>query len=85
MIGATVIAPESPPATQSAPLATPGKSIKPDPKRTYSCPGCEHALRVSGLGRHRVYFECGDERSHDPVMNGVCPACGHGLPGKSPR
>jgi hypothetical protein len=38
---------------------------------------------VSGLGRHRVYFELTDKRSDDPVMNRVCPACGHGLPGKN--
>ena len=84
MTGATLIASAEPLATQTEPLATPGKSSKPDPRRTYSCPECEHVLRVSGLGRHRVYFECSDERSHDPVMNRVCPACGHGLPGKSP-
>ncbi|HEY4828988.1 MAG TPA: hypothetical protein VIH85_19595 [Solirubrobacteraceae bacterium] len=56
---------------------------KPDSRPTYSCPECGHALRVFGLGRHRVYFEPGDERSDDPVMNRVCPECGHGLPGKS--
>jgi hypothetical protein len=50
----------------------------------YCCPECEHALRVSGLGRHRVYFELGDDRSVDPVMNRACPVCGHGLPGKNP-
>jgi ribosomal protein S27AE len=38
---------------------------------------------VSGLGRHRVYFELDDERSDHPVMNRVCSACGHGLPGKN--
>ena len=36
------------------------------------------------LGRHRVYFELDDDRSADPVMNRICPGCGHGLPGKSP-
>jgi hypothetical protein len=85
MTGATAIASEQPPATQNPPLATPGNSNDLDPARTYSCPGCEHVLRVSGLGRHRVYFELDDERSHDPVMNRVCPVCAHGLPGKSPR
>jgi hypothetical protein len=58
---------------------------KPDPRLTYSCPECGHVLRVSGLGRHPVYFELSDERADDPVMNRVCPACGHGLPGKNPR
>jgi hypothetical protein len=57
---------------------------EPDPRRTYSCPECGHVLRVSGLGRHRIYFELSDERSDNPVMNRVCPACGHGLPGKNP-
>ena len=88
MAGATLIAPAEPLATQpfpaqplpAQPLATPSES---DPRPTYSCPECEHVLRVSGLGRHRVYFELSDERSQDPVMNRVCPACGHGLPGKS--
>jgi hypothetical protein len=56
---------------------------KPESRPTYSCPECGHVLRVFGLGRHRVYFELSDERSYDPVMNRVCPECGHGLPGKS--
>ncbi len=74
MVGATLI-----PAAEA--LATPSQS---DRRRTYSCPECEHVLRVSGIGRHRVYFELSDERSsHDPVMNRVCPACGQLLPGKN--
>jgi hypothetical protein len=71
--GATLIAP-------AELLATPSESV---PGRTYSCPECEHVLRVSGLGRHRVYFELSDERSQDPVMDRVCPVCGHGLLGKN--
>ncbi len=59
-------------------------SGKDDPRLSYCCPECGHVLRVSGLGRHRVYFELDDERSYDPVMNRVCPECRHGLPGKSP-
>lgn len=51
--------------------------------RIYTCPDCRCVLRVSGLGRHRVYFELGDERSENPVMNRACPTCGHGLPGKN--
>jgi uncharacterized protein YegP (UPF0339 family)/uncharacterized protein YlaI len=70
---ATLIAP-------AEPLPPPSES---DPRRTYSCPECEHGLRVSGLGRHRVYFELSDERSQDPVMNRTCPACEHRLPGKN--
>jgi len=41
-----------------------------------------HVLRVSGGGRHRVYFELGDSQADHPVMNRACPACGLGLPGK---
>ncbi len=74
MASATLIAPPDR-------LAPPSE---PDPPRTYTCPECGHILRVSGLGRHRVYFELDDERSEDPVMNRVCPACRHGLLGKTP-
>jgi hypothetical protein len=74
MAGATLIAASAETVTSS----------NPHPGTAYSCPECEHVLRVSGLGRHRVYFELHDEGSRDPVMNRVCPACGHGLPGKSP-
>jgi hypothetical protein len=49
----------------------------------YQCE-CGHTLRVFGGGRHRVYFDAGDARLDDPVMNGVCPECGRGLPGKAP-
>ncbi len=55
-----------------------------DLRRTCGCPECGHVLRVSGLGRHRVYFELTDELLNDPVMDRVCPACRHGLPGKNP-
>jgi ssDNA-binding Zn-finger/Zn-ribbon topoisomerase 1 len=72
-------------ATLIAPPERLMPSAKPDPRPPYSCPECGHALRVSGLGRHRVYFELTDERADDPVMNRVCPACEHGLPGKNPR
>ena len=58
-------------------------SANPDPRPTYTCPECGHSLRVSGLGRHRVYFELTGEQAHDPVMDRVCSACGHGLPGKN--
>ncbi len=70
-------------ATLIAPLESTTPSRHRDARQTYSCAECEHLLRVSGLGRHRVYFELDDKRLDDPVMNGVCPACGHGLPGKN--
>ena len=57
---------------------------EPDPRQTYACPECGHILGVSGLGRHRVHFALNDERSEGPVMNRVCPACGHALHGKNP-
>ena len=56
--------------------------VSPDPK-SYSCPQCEHVLRVSGLGRHRVYFDQPDGQAENAVINRVCPECGHGLPGKN--
>jgi hypothetical protein len=34
----------------------------PQSRPPYTCPECAHVLRVSGLGRHRVYFELDDER-----------------------
>jgi hypothetical protein len=64
------------------PLITPSEQPaprQPGPGRTYSCPGCGHVLRMSGLGRHRLYFD----RPNTLVMNGVCPVCRHGLPGKN--
>jgi hypothetical protein len=48
----------------------------------YSC-ACGHQLSVFGGGRHRIYFELDNLSLDDPVMNGVCPSCGRGLPGKS--
>jgi ribosomal protein S27AE len=70
-------------ATLIASPQRPAPSGTAAPRTTHFCPECGHALRVSGLGRHRVYFELGDDRSFDPVMNRACPACGHGLPGKN--
>jgi hypothetical protein len=75
MTSATLIAPPEP--------LTP--SANPGPRRTYPCPECGHVLRVSGLGRHQVYFDLSGELADDPVMDRVCPACGHGLPGKNSR
>jgi hypothetical protein len=76
------------PLTSGTLIALPerlARAARPASRPAYACPDCGHLLRVSGLGRHRVYFELGDERSEDAVMNRVCPACGHGLPGKNPR
>jgi endogenous inhibitor of DNA gyrase (YacG/DUF329 family) len=67
------------PTERSAPAATPNSGP------TYSCPECGHLLRVSGLGRHRVYFQLDDDRSDDPVMNRACPECGRPLPTQNAR
>ncbi len=73
MTGETLIAPR---------LQSPAN---PQLRLPYTCPECGHVLRVSGLGRHRVYFELDDKRSEHPIMDRVCPVCGYGLPGKNPR
>jgi hypothetical protein len=70
--------------TLIAPPQRPPARANPQSRAPYTCPECAHVLRVSGLGRHRVYFELDDERADDPVMNRICPQCGHGLPGKNP-
>ena len=72
-------------ATLIAPSERPAPPAKGDARRTYTCTECGNVLRVSGLGRHRVYFELDDERLVAPVMNRLCPACGHGLPGSNTR
>ncbi len=72
MAGATLIAPPEVPVVSGVP----GR------RSEYRCE-CGHVLRVFGGGRHRVYFEPGNARLDDPVMNRVCPACGRGLPGKN--
>lgn len=72
--------------TTATPIAPRAVSLthaeQPQTTPLYRC-ACGHSLRVSGLGRHRIYFELSDERLDDPVMNGVCPACQRGLPGKN--
>jgi hypothetical protein len=51
--------------------------------RRADCLKCDHGLHVFGRGRHRIYFEMGDARLNDPVMDSVCPECGYALPGKT--
>ena len=70
-------------ATLVAPLEPVTPSQRPGARQNYNCPECRQGLRVFGRGRHRVYFEPADERSGELVMNGVCPGCGRGLPGKN--
>jgi hypothetical protein len=63
----------------------PPPAAKPQRRPPYICAECGHLLRVSGLGRHRVYFELDDKHTDQPVMDRVCRECRHGLPGKNPR
>jgi ribosomal protein S27AE len=84
--GSTGIAERSEPADWTSNAAP---AVLAPPRRRqlidrYTCPQCEHVLRVSGLGRHRVYFELDDGGAAELVMNRVCPECGHALPGKNP-
>jgi hypothetical protein len=67
----------------ATPTGTETPSAKLDARASYTCPQCEHVLRVVGLGRHRVYFEPTDQLLDNPVMDRACPTCGLGLPGKN--
>jgi len=69
-------------ATLIAAAEAPLVSASSERRAEYRCE-CGHALRVSGGGRHRVYFERANTRLDDPVMNRVCPECGRSLPGKN--
>jgi hypothetical protein len=60
----------------------PSACLLADQGPVYRCE-CRHVLRVCGGGRHRVYFELSNPLLDDPVMNGACPQCGRGLPGKN--
>ena len=42
---------------------------------------CGEEFRVSGEGRHRVYWLI-DADPADPVLDGRCPNCGQPLPGE---
>lgn len=59
-------------------------ALSPERRSEYPCE-CGHRLWVSGVGRHRVYFEPGLTGAEEPVMDRACPACARGLPGKNPR
>ena len=72
-------------ATLIAPTERAAPSAKLDSRPADTCPECGNVLRVSAPRRHRVAFELDEERPDDPVMNLVCPACGHGLPGRDAR
>jgi hypothetical protein len=70
------------PVATGAPLDSQQLAAPRTPGRTHTCPKCETVLRVTGIGRHRVFFVTTDELLDDPVMNRVCPRCGDRLPGK---
>jgi len=50
---------------------------------TYACEGCATEYRVSGEGRHRVYWKAGASIA-DAVLDGKCVECGKPLPGHHP-
>ena len=52
-------------------------------EQTWSCQ-CGQEYRVSGEGRHRVYW-LRDASVSDPVIDGRCPTCERPLPGEQPE
>jgi hypothetical protein len=62
----------------------PSSSVAPDDPagevvdREWKC-DCGETYRVSGEGRHRVYWR-GDATVSDPVMSGACVSCDRPLP-----
>jgi hypothetical protein len=48
------------------------------PESEYVC-DCGQAFRVTGAGRHRVYW-LPDAAPADPVVSAECPSCGRPLP-----
>jgi hypothetical protein len=52
-------------------------------EHTYTCDGCQAEYRVSGEGRHTVYWKS-DSSISDPVIDGKCVECGKALPGHHP-
>ncbi len=65
-------------ASAEEPLVAVSSHLRPD----YRCK-CGHVLRVFGGGRHRVYFEPGNTRLDDPLMDRLCPRCETALPGRN--
>jgi hypothetical protein len=51
--------------------------------RRWRC-SCGQVYRISGSGRHRIYWADGAPAS-DPVMDGSCVGCRRTLPGKQSR
>lgn len=52
-------------------------------EHSYTCDGCQTEYRVSGEGRHTVYWKA-DSSVSDPVLDGACVECGKPLPGHHP-
>lgn len=52
-------------------------------EHTYTCDGCQTEYRVSGEGRHTVYWKA-DSSISDAVIDGKCVECGKPLPGHHP-
>jgi hypothetical protein len=64
------------PAPGSAPSQEPATTVV---NQDWSCE-CGQAYRVSGEGRHRIYW-LPDAPVSDPVTDGRCASCGRELPG----
>jgi hypothetical protein len=81
---------EAPPAFEAssrAPRPDAGAPPADDPatekvEETYTCE-CGTEYRVSGEGRHRVYWKS-DASVSDPVIDGRCVECERPLPGHHP-
>ncbi len=83
MEASTVLTPPHEVTIDERPIVLDARTLSTAPDRGgYECSRCGHVLRVFGGGRHRIYFEPGNTRLDDPIMDGHCPECGLGLPGK---
>jgi hypothetical protein len=58
-----------------------GRSATAPEPETYRC-DCGQEFRVSGSGRHRVYWLAAAPE-HDPVLAPQCPSCERPLPHES--
>ena len=81
---------EPAPATVSSrePRADAGAPPSDEPasdtvESTYACEGCGTEYRVSGEGRHRVYWKAGASIT-DAVLDAKCVECEKPLPGHHP-
>jgi hypothetical protein len=53
-------------------------AAQPGPQSEWTC-ACEQRFRVTGTGRHRVYWAA-DAPADEPVIGSRCPSCDRPLP-----